>query len=206
MSYHKDKNNKYKKVQVRLTPLQWTNIHTRIRMGEKKADLAREYGITRQAINQKFAGVVEESPIETAAAKIVMAHEYANEELQKMTPKTQKQAWDMAKALMSISESLTEGALQGAINFRRLATMANEMTEDMLERGGDSEMLAVISALSKTANEAAAPSLNLLNINRSTVDRLTRNGDIVGKKTLADFYGIGLSDGVLVDVETDFKS
>lgn len=202
MPHDKDKNNRYKKVQVRLTPLQWTNIHTRIRMGEKKADLAREYGITRQAINYKFAGVVEESPIETAAAKIVLAHEYANDELQKLPPKVQEKAWDMAKALMSISESLTEGAMQGAINFRKLSTLANEMTEEMLDKGGDAQMLAIISAITKTANEAAAPSLNLLNINKQTVDRLTKTGDIVGKKTLADFYGIGLSDGVL-DVKTD---
>ena len=32
--------------------------------------------------------------------------------------------------------------------------------------------------------------MNLLNINKQTVDRLTKTGDIIGKKTLADFYGI----------------
>lgn len=205
MVHDKDKNNRHKKVQIRLTPLQWANIHMRLRMGEKQADLAREYGITRQSINYKFAGVVEESPIEKAAAKIVIAHEYANAELEKHPPKIQAKAWDMAKALMSISESLTEGALQGAMNFKKLSTLANEMTEEMLDKGGDSQMLAVISAITKTANEAAAPSMGLLNINKQTVDRLTKNGDIVGKKTLADFYGIGLSDGVL-DVKTDLES
>ena len=198
MPSDKDKNNPHKKVQVRLTPLQWTNIHTRIRMGEKKADLAREHGITRQAINYKFAGVVEESPLETAAAKIVIAHEYANDELQKLPRKTQAQAWDMAKALMAISENLTDGAMQGAVNFRKLATLASDMTEDMLEKGrADLATLGYISAITKTANEAAAPSLNLLNINKNTVDRLTKTGDIIGKKTLADFYGIS----TVMDIE-----
>lgn len=179
-----------KKVQVRLTPLQWANIAARIRFGESKASLAREYGITRQAIHCKLPGLQEESPIETAASKIVIAHEYVQSGVKGMHPKLQVEAWDMAKNLISISENLTEGALYGAMNFFKLAKLAQEMTESMLADGIDINTLGAISAITKTANEAAAPSMNLLNINKQTVDRLTKTGDIIGKKTLADFYGI----------------
>jgi len=179
-----------KKVQVRLTPLQWANIAARIRFGEPKASLAREYGITRQAIYCKLPGIAEESPIETAASKIVIAHEYVQSGVKGMHPKLQVEAWDMAKNLISISENLTEGALYGAMNFFKLAKLAQEMTESMLADGIDINTLGAISAITKTANEAAAPSMNLLNINKQTVDRLTKTGDIIGKKTLADFYGI----------------
>ena len=179
-----------KKVQVRLTPLQWANIAARIRFGESKASLAREYGITRQAIHCKLPGLQEESPIETAASKIVIAHEYVQSGVKGMHPKLQVEAWDMAKNLIAISENLTEGALYGAMNFFKLAKLAQEMTESMLADGIDINTLGAISAITKTANEAAAPSMNLLNINKQTVDRLTKTGDIIGKKTLADFYGI----------------
>ena len=179
-----------KKVQVRLTPLQWANIAARVRFGETKASLAREYGITRQAIHCKLPGLQEESPIETAASKIVIAHEYVQSGVKGMHPKLQVEAWDMAKNLISISENLTEGALYGAMNFFKLAKLAQEMTESMLADGIDINTLGAISAITKTANEAAAPSMNLLNINKQTVDRLTKTGDIIGKKTLADFYGI----------------
>ena len=181
-----------KKVQVRLTPLQWANIAARVRFGESKASLAREYGITRQSIHSKMGiGLQEESPIETAASKIVIAHEYVQSGVKGMHPKLQVEAWDMAKNLISISENLTEGALYGAMNFFKLAKLAQEMTETMLEEDKvDINTLGAISAITKTANEAAAPSMNLLNINKQTVDRLTKTGDIIGKKTLADFYGI----------------
>lgn len=180
-----------KKVQVRLTPLQWANIAARVRFGESKASLAREYGITRQSIHSKMGvGLQEESPIETAASKIVIAHEYVQSGVKGMHPKLQVEAWDMAKNLISISENLTEGALYGAMNFFKLAKLAQEMTESMLADGIDINTLGAISAITKTANEAAAPSMNLLNINKQTVDRLTKTGDIIGKKTLADFYGI----------------
>ncbi len=179
-----------KKVQVRLTPLQWANIAARVRFGESKASLAREYGITRQSIHCKLPGLQEESPIETAASKIVIAHEYVQSGVKGMHPKLQVEAWDMAKNLIAISENLTEGALYGAMNFFKLAKLAQEMTESMLADGIDINTLGAISAITKTANEAAAPSMNLLNINKQTVDRLTKTGDIIGKKTLADFYGI----------------
>ena len=179
-----------KKVQVRLTPLQWANIAARVRFGESKSSLAREYGITRQAIHGKLPGLQEESPIETAASKIVIAHEYVQSGVKGMHPKLQVEAWDMAKNLIAISENLTEGALYGAMNFFKLAKLAQEMTESMLADGIDINTLGAISAITKTANEAAAPSMNLLNINKQTVDRLTKTGDIIGKKTLADFYGI----------------
>ena len=191
-----------KKVQVRLTPLQWANIAARVRFGETKASLAREYGITRQAIHCKLPGLQEESPIETAASKIVIAHEYVQSGVKGMHPKLQVEAWDMAKNLISISENLTEGALYGAMNFFKLAKLAQEMTESMLADGIDINTLGAISAITKTANEAAAPSMNLLNINKQTVDRLTKTGDIIGKKTLADFYGIPT---LVDDAEKDSK-
>jgi urease gamma subunit len=191
-----------KKVQVRLTPLQWANIAARVRFGESKASLAREYGITRQAIHWKLPGLQEESPIETAASKIVIAHEYVQSGVKGMHPKLQVEAWDMAKNLIAISENLTEGALYGAMNFFKLAKLAQEMTESMLADGIDINTLGAISAITKTANEAAAPSMNLLNINKQTVDRLTKTGDIIGKKTLADFYGIPT---LVDDTEKDNK-
>ena len=191
-----------KKVQVRLTPLQWANIAARVRFGESKSSLAREYGITRQAIHGKLPGLQEESPIETAASKIVIAHEYVQSGVKGMHPKLQVEAWDMAKNLIAISENLTEGALYGAMNFFKLAKLAQEMTESMLEAGVDINTLGAISAITKTANEAAAPSMNLLNINKQTVDRLTKTGDIIGKKTLADFYGIPT---LVDDAEKDSK-
>jgi len=191
-----------KKVQVRLTPLQWANIAARVRFGESKSSLAREYGITRQAIHGKLPGLQEESPIETAASKIVIAHEYVQSGVKGMHPKLQVEAWDMAKNLIAISENLTEGALYGAMNFFKLAKLAQEMTESMLADGIDINTLGAISAITKTANEAAAPSMNLLNINKQTVDRLTKTGDIIGKKTLADFYGIPT---LVDDTEKDNK-
>ena len=191
-----------KKVQVRLTPLQWANIAARVRFGESKSSLAREYGITRQAIHGKLPGLQEESPIDTAASKIVIAHEYVQSGVKGMHPKLQVEAWDMAKNLISISENLTEGALYGAMNFFKLAKLAQEMTESMLADGIDINTLGAISAITKTANEAAAPSMNLLNINKQTVDRLTKTGDIIGKKTLADFYGIPT---LVDDAEKDNK-
>ena len=191
-----------KKVQTRLTPLQWANIAARVRFGETKASLAREYGITRQAIHCKLPGLQEESPIETAASKIVIAHEYVQSGVKGMHPKLQVEAWDMAKNLIAISENLTEGALYGAMNFFKLAKLAQEMTESMLADGIDINTLGAISAITKTANEAAAPSMNLLNINKQTVDRLTKTGDIIGKKTLADFYGIPT---LVDDTEKDNK-
>ena len=144
----------------KLTEKQWSKIKDRLDSGEKAAALAREYGVTRSAIGQRFAG--RKKAVNELANQIVSHHQSLQNALQQFTPDIQVEAWDMAGDLLTISKHVGGGSKYGAMTFHRLSGIANLHAQKLSNDNPDPEQLMRIAQLTKVANDAAAPALNLL--------------------------------------------
>jgi hypothetical protein len=66
---------------------QWDKLKSRLDKGEKAADLAREYGVTRQVIGNRFSGQIK--AVKEVANQIVESELSLQKNLQKLTPTLQ---------------------------------------------------------------------------------------------------------------------
>lgn len=151
----------------KLTEKQWNKIKERLDAGEKAAALAREYGVTRAAITNKFS--VRKKAVNELANQIVSHHKSLQNSLQQFTPDIQIEAWDVASDLITISKHVGAGSKFGAMTFHRLAGIANLHAQRLDDDNPDPEQLMRIAQLTKVGNEAAAPALNLLAANKDRI-------------------------------------
>jgi len=154
---------------AKLTQKQWDKIKSRLDAGDKAIDLAKEYGITRGAISNKFAK--HQKIVREVANQIVSVEKT----IQGLPIAIQIDAFHLANELMAISTHVSQGARYGAMTFHRLAGVANMHAQRLNDDAPDEESLLMIAKLTKTGNEAASPALNLLAANKAAIERINED-------------------------------
>jgi len=159
-----------------LIPAQWEDIKQRLINGEAGCALAKEYGVTYNAIKKRFGAQTKE--IKAVANQIL-----ATERNFKALPvSSQISAVNLADLLRSISGHLGHAANYGAMTAHRLSGIANAQVEkiddqDPIKDEKSLETLKGISALTRLANDSAEIGMNLLKANKEAVDGLNRQDD-----------------------------
>jgi len=149
----------------KLSDKQWDTIRKRMLEGEKPADLAREYGVSKTAISNRVSKRAD--AVRTVANQIVTAERALGE----LSVSEQLQAVSLASKLRSISDSLATAADLGAKTAMRLNALANSEVAKV----DDADPLASIASLrsvgvlTKLANDSASIAVNLLAANKDRV-------------------------------------
>jgi hypothetical protein len=154
---------------AKLTKAQWKKLKSRLDSGEKAASLAREYGITRQTISDRFGKTDNKAAI-IVANQIVEAENSIRESLQKLTPALQIEACNIASELMAVSNHMAGGARYNAMSFHRLARIANTQVQKLNDDEPCPEALLTIGTLTRVGNETAKVPVDLLKVNQAAVD------------------------------------
>lgn len=150
----------------KLTEVQWEKIGNRLLAGESAASLAREFQVSKSVISARFSKRLE--TVRNTAGLIVEA----DNALAKLNITEQHSAFNLANELMAISTHVSQGARYGAMTFHRLAGVANQHAQTLDDANPDEESLLTIAKLTKTANEAVSPALNLLSANKAAVEKM----------------------------------
>lgn len=152
-----------------LSEAKWEELGRRLINGEKAADLAREYRVSRSAISKRFSKQTE--TVKEVAHQIVSAEEA----LARLPVSQQINAVNLAQQLRSISQHLAVAATYGAATAHRLTALANSEVQkiDDAEPLKSFDSLKGVAALSKLANESAAIGLNLLAANKERVNQMS---------------------------------
>ena len=173
---------------AKLTPQQWNKLKKRRDAGESTTALAREYGVSRDAIYKKLGE--PNSDVKSAAKKILDVSESLHKSLQNYTPAIQSAGWDMATDMIEISRHSCQGAKYSAMTFHKFAMIAHECADKSVQLGAMEGLADKVLAdqYQESANEAFKPVAALMNKNNA--DNLNKlNPAIESKqKTLSDFY------------------
>jgi hypothetical protein len=159
----------------KLKPAQLEEIAKRLMAGEKPADLAREFKVSRAFMTSHFKNKVEN--VRNVASQLVSAESA----LRALPLSEQLLAVSLADDLRAISTHMARGAKFSAASFNRLSGMANAKVEEVDDAAPlndtSREALRDVAVLQKLANEAATVPLNLLAANKDTVKRLNEVPD-----------------------------
>lgn len=162
----------------RLTDAQWETIGKRLLKGEKPADLAREFEVSKTAISVRFSKRIE--TVKDAANQLVAA----DRAMEKLNVSEQIAARNLADDLKRISEHMAGAALFGAATAHRLAGIANAKVQEIDDAAPltaeSREALTDVAALTKMANAASEIPISLISANKETVRDL--NKDLIDKK------------------------
>lgn len=158
-----------------LTKNQWKEIERRLADNEPGCKLAKEFGVTYNAIKKRFGAHAKD--IKSVANQIIETEN----NLKALPISAQISAVNLASKLRSISEHLAGAAEYGAMTAHRLSGLANsevQKIDDVDPLQGDSlEKLKGVSALTRLSNDSAEIGLNLLRANKETVDNLNKSDD-----------------------------
>ena len=175
---------------AKLTQSQWNKLKKRRDNGESTSALAKEFGITRDAIYKKLGE--PNSQVKSAAKTIIDASENLHKAIQNYTPAIQSAAWDMAADLQSISRQYLAGTKYSAMTFHRMAAIANmqsALIDDSNPGAPESLELKKISDIYQySANKASAPVVRLMD---ATKDKTINATDSTSEKepmSIDDFY------------------
>lgn len=159
----------------KLTDAQWEKIGKRLLAGESASSLAREFGIGKATISERFANRIKS--VKDAANQIVAAESA----LSKLNVSEQIAARSLADDLKAISQHLAGAARFGAATAHRLSGIAHskvaEIDDSAPMSGESTETLKGIAVLTKMANEASEIPLGLLKANKEMVDDINKGGD-----------------------------
>jgi len=148
----------------KLTDAQWEKIGKRLLAGESASALAREFGVSRATVSERFS---ERTNRVKAAASLVVKTDSA---LSFLNVSEQIAAFSLAEELKAISKHLAGAARYGAATAHRLSGIAHgkvALIDDAAPVSEDSLIeLKGISALTRMANDAAEIPLNLLRANK----------------------------------------
>ena len=151
----------------KLTEKQWTAIGERLLKGEKAADLAREFGVSKTRISERFSKSLE--TVKAVANQLVTAEAA----LRALPIAEQVSVLNYADDLRAVSAHLIGAAKYGSATAHRLAGIAHANVlkiDDAAPLDGDSmETLRGVAALTKLANDASQIGVNLLNANKEAV-------------------------------------
>lgn len=171
----------------KLTDAQWDKIGQRLLKGEKAADLAREYGVSKTRISVRFSDRIE--TVKEVAKQIVVTER----RVAALPMADQIAARTLADELKAISLHMASAAKYGAATAHRLKAISNSQVDkiddaDPLNADGI-ETLKKIAALERTANEAAELPMGLLKANQATIDAMNRPEQEDVPAGLGHFYG-----------------
>jgi hypothetical protein len=154
-----------------LTDKQWKQIETRLLDGEAGCALAKEFGVSYNAIKKRYGSEVNQTK---EVAKQIIATEQA---FKALPVSSQINAVNLADKLRSISDHLAGAAENGAMTAHRLSLLANAEIQKIDDVDPLSSLEAVrgVSVLTKLANDSAEIGLNLLRANKETVTQPPRS-------------------------------
>jgi hypothetical protein len=148
----------------KLSEAKWEQIKKRLLAGEKAADLAREFGVSKSAISSRVSKRIE--TVREVAHKIVETESAIRE----LSIADQISAVSLADQLRAISGHLAGAANFGAATAHRLSGIAHakvQEIDDAAPLNAESiESLKGVSVLTEMANKASVIGLNLLSANK----------------------------------------
>ena len=149
----------------KLSEKQWAEIEQRLLNGESGCSLAKEFGISYNAIKKRLGSQVNQTK---AVANQIIEAENA---LKALPVGSQINVVNLASKLRSVSEHLAGAAEKGAMTAHRLAEIANTeaMKVDDVNPMESVEQLRNVGALTDMANKASTIGLNLLAANKEMV-------------------------------------
>ncbi len=159
----------------KLTDAQWQILGERLMAGEVAANLAREYGVPKSSISERFAEQMR--TVRNVAQKVADVQAEV-----KALPPAQRRAVNMlADKLLSISEKMASGSEFAAATFNGLKALANNqfLKIDPVNPLGDADSILAfktLAAVTDLANKVAVTPMNLLAANREAF----KHGDSEG--------------------------
>lgn len=162
----------------KLSDAQWEEVGKRLLAGEKAADLAREFKVSRATISERFSRTTEKVK---AVANQIVTTEQAMEDL---TVSEQLSAISMARRLRSTLEHMAGAAEFGASTAHKLNGLANMqlIKIDEVDPLKSLEVLKGIGALTKLANEAAVIPTALLAGSKEAVKQVQKEDPVLPVK------------------------
>lgn len=175
----------------KLTEAQWAAIGKRLLAGERAADLAREYGVSKTAISTRVSKRIE--TVRSVANQLVSAEQ----SLRALPVSEQISALTLADELKAISSHLAGAAKYGAATAHRLSGIAHAKVQEIDDAAPiddkSREALQHVAILTKVANEASTIAVNLLAANRDTVKELNRQDFPKAKRIMVEVVDAGIA-------------
>lgn len=168
----------------KLSEKQWEAIAQRYAAGESARKLGEEFKISESCIRDRLSA-------QTAQIKIVANQLVTAEQAFKALPfSAQITAQSLAERLRSVGGHLVGTAEYGAATAHRLSAIAHSQVQflddaDPLDETGV-EKLKVIAALTRTANEATATGIALINANKDRMNETPPLARTIDPKKLSD--------------------
>lgn len=156
-----------------LTDKQWDEVLSRIIRGEKAADLAKEYKVSKSAVCMHISKRAES--IKTVAKQVVAA-DVAFSQL----PMFEKiETLSLINELKAISLHMGGAAKFQSMTAHRISKMANDQVDkiDEINPLNSEDILQGISALTRIANDASQIPFGLLNANKEMVKDFNKQSD-----------------------------
>lgn len=151
----------------KLSDAKWEELKQRLAKGEKAADLAREYNVSKAAISTRVSKRIE--TIKTVANQIVTAEEA----LSSLSISEQLLTVSLANDLRAISTHLAGAAKFGAATAHRLNGIAHSKVQEIDDAApldaGSLDALKGVAVLTKLANDASQIGVNLLAANKDMI-------------------------------------
>lgn len=165
----------------KLTDRQWEEIGKRLLAGEKAAKLAKEFGVARATISERFSDSVRN--VKTVANQLVAA----DQALKELPLSEQVSAISLAQDLIAMSNHLAGAGKYGAATAHRLSGIAHMKVQEIDDAkpldDKSIEALKGVAVLTKLANESSQIAVNLLAANKETIQRM-REGETGDKADL----------------------
>lgn len=159
----------------KLTEAQWEAIGKRLLAGDSTSSLAREFGVGKATISERFSKRTEK--VKEVAKQIVETDQAFNS----LGISEQIAARSLADDLKAISMHLAGAAKFGAMTAHRLQGIAHGQSDHIDEadpmKGESYNALQNIAILNKIANTSAEIGIGILRANKETVEGLNRNMD-----------------------------
>ena len=149
----------------KLSDAKWKEIERRLLAGEKAADLAREFKVSRSTISTRVSKRIE--TVKTVANQIFEA----DQALKSLPTAEQIMTINLVDELKAISTHLAGAGRFAAASAHRLAGIAHEQVQQIDDAQPEKTLAAIqrFGALTKMANEASHIPMNLLAANKDVM-------------------------------------
>lgn len=169
----------------KLTEKQWAGIEKRLLAGEAGCALAKEHGVSYNAIKKRLSAQVNQTK---DAAKQIIAAESA---LAELSISSQINAVNLAAKMRAVGEHLAGAAHYGAMTAHRLTYLANneacKLDDAAPIDSASIETVKNIAALTRTANEAGMIGMALI---KTSKDESEKPNDSLNTITDAELEAI----------------
>jgi len=133
----------------KLTPKQWAEIGRRLALGESTSALAREFGVGKARISERFSGKTQE--LKTLASQVVNL----DTALDQLPDSERGAVLTLADYMKATGNNLAAAARAGSATSALLAGLAHGKAVQLNPDSVDMKGLQEIAALTQTANQAA---------------------------------------------------